>query len=326
LSNFAEQVRQGAPISGSRFGRDTLLEIRSPLTSRPVPPRVPEGPRVVQAFISRHRSFFLLLAVLMMQLVLLSVQVTRDRSVPLAKVWAVSALAPVELVLRGVADTLTGAWMAVRDLGHAQQTEHELSARLASDDAEIRDLSLKAAENDRLRALLDFKAHSGYSTVAAEVIGSSPGETLNALLIDKGTDAGLMTDFPVVTPEGVAGKIVAVYPHSAQVLLITDSGAGAGVLLEQSRVQGVLKGSGRGLCRLEYVMNDATVAPGDKVLTSGLDRVFPKGLPVGTVIKADDGNIYKNVVVKPLAALDRLEAVLVVISKQATPEEAQARH
>jgi rod shape-determining protein MreC len=326
LSNFAEQVRQGAQFSGSRFARDTLLEVRSPLTSRPVPPRVPEGPQVVQAFISRHRSFFVLLAVLMAQLVLLSVQVTRDRSVPLAKVWAVSALAPAELVLRGVADGLTGVWAAVRDLGRSQRTERELNARLAADDAQIRELSLKGSENDRLRALLDFKAHAPYNSVAAEVIGSSPGESSNAVLIDKGSDAGLMTDFPVVTPDGVAGKVVAVYPHSAQVLLITDAAAGAGVLLEQSRVQGVLKGSGRALCRLEYVMNDATVSPGDKVVTSGMDRVFPKGLPVGTIVKADDGNIYKNVVVKPFVALDRLEAVLVVVSKQPTPEEAQARH
>jgi rod shape-determining protein MreC len=312
LSKFADQVRH-----------DILLEIRSPLTARPVPPRVPEAPQVVQAFISQHRSFFILLTVLMAQLVLLSVQVTRDRNVPLAKVWAVSTFAPVERGLRGASDGIEGAWTAVRDLGHQEQNERDLNGRLAADEYEIRELSAKASENDRLRSLLAFKTHAGYSTVAAEVIGSSPGENSNAILIDKGTDAGLMADFPVVTPDGVAGKIVAVYGHSAQVLLITDPAAGAGALLEQSRVQGVLKGAGRGLCRLDYVMNDSAVSPGDKVVTSGLDRVFPKGLPIGTVVEAKDGNIYKNVIVKPAVALNQLEAVLVVVSKPSEPDEAR---
>jgi len=322
LNKFADEVRQGAYFSESR-GHDTLLEIRSPLTARPVPPRVPEAPQVVQAFISQHRSFFILLAVLMAQVVLLSVQVTRDRNVPLAKVWAVSTLAPVERGLRSGVDGISGAWTAVRDLGHAEQNERELNTRLATDEAEIRELSAKASENDRLRSLLDFKTHAGYSTVAAEVIGSSPGENSNTVLIDKGTDAGLRADFPVVTADGVAGKIVAVYGHSAQVLLITDPAAGAGALLDQSRVQGVLKGEGRGLCRLDYVMNDNAVSAGDKVVTSGLDRVFPKGLPIGTVVEAKDGNIYKNVIVKPAVALNQLEAVLVVVSKPSAPEEAR---
>jgi rod shape-determining protein MreC len=159
--------------------------------------------------------------------------------------------------------------------------------------------------------------------VAAEVIGSSPGENSNTILIDKGTDAGLRADLPVVTADGVAGKIVAVYGHSSQVLLITDPAAGAGALLDQRRVQGVLKGEGRGLCRLDYVMNDNAVSPGDKVVTSGLDRVFPKGLPIGTVVEAKDGNIYKNVIVKPAVALNQLEAVLVVVSEASAPEEAR---
>lgn len=310
----------------SGAARDTLLEIRSPESSRPVPPRAPEAPQVVQAFISRHRPFFTLLAVLVAQLVLLSVQVTRDRSMPLAKVWAVSAFAPFERSLRGLADAAGAAWAAIRDLGHAEQNKRELSARLAADQAEIRELSEKASENGRLRALLEFKAHAPYSTVAAEVIGSSPGDGSNAVLIDKGTDAGLTTDAPVVTPEGVAGKIVAVYSHSAQVLLITDPAAGAGGLLEKDRVQGVLKGAGRGLCRLDYIMNDTAVEPGELVLTSGLDRVFPKGLPIGRVVSASDGNIYRNVLVKPIVALDRLEDVLVVVSKPTAREEANSRN
>jgi rod shape-determining protein MreC len=128
----------------------------------------------------------------------------------------------------------------------------------------------------------------------------------------------------VVTPDGVAGKIIAVYPQSAQVLLITDPSSGAGSLLQDNRIQGVLKGTGRGLCKLDYVMNEDAVSPGDRVVTSGLDQIFPKGLPLGTVVKVGEGNIYKEIVVKPAVALDRLEEVLVVTSKPAAPEEARS--
>jgi rod shape-determining protein MreC len=297
-----------------KLASDTLLEIRSPLTTRPVPPRAPEAPEVVQAFISHHRAFFTLLGVLLAQLVLLSVQITRQPGAPLARRWAVSAMAPFERSLRGLADVVGGVWTAAGDLPHAGQRDRDLSLRLANDEIRIRDLAEQASENSRLRALLELRTRLPYATVSAEVIGSSPGQGSNAVVIDKGSDSGLLPDEAVITPEGVAGKIVTVYPHTAQVLLISDPAAGAGALIEKSRTQGVLKGQGGGLCRLEYIMNNDGVAAGDVVLTSGLDRVFPKGLALGTVTKAGSGNIYKTVVVQPAVAIDRLEEVLVVTS------------
>jgi len=318
--------RHRAPFGEARLGRDSLLELRSPEAPQPVPPRAREGPEVVQAFISRHRPFFVLAGVLACQFVLLSFQITRSRNEPVAKVWAVTALAPFERALRGVADVAGGAWQGLRSVTRAEHQNAELKAEVALDQAQIRSLSDDASENRRLRALLDFRPRLPYSTVAAEVIGSSPGEGSKTVLIDKGADAGLSTDFPVVTPDGVAGKIVALYPHSAQVLLVTDPAAGAGGLLANCRAQGVLKGTGQGLARLDYVMNDNAVAPGEPVVTSGLDQVFPKGLLLGTVVKVTDGNIYKNILVKPAASLDRLEDVLVVVVKRPVPEEAKARH
>jgi rod shape-determining protein MreC len=293
---------------------DTLLEIRSPLATRPVPPRSPEAPELVQAFISRHRPFFTLLVVLLAQLVLLSVQITRQHNAPLARRWAVSAVAPFERSLRGLADAAGGFWSAAHDLTHNGQRNHDLGLRLAADEIQIRDLTEEAAENGRLRALLELKTHLPDATASAEVIGSSPGQGSNAVVIDKGADSGLAPDQAVITPEGVAGKVVTVYAHTAQVLLISDPAAGAGALVEKTRAQGVLKGQGAGLCRLDYIMNDDAVAPGDRVLTSGLDRVFPKGLALGTVAKVASGNIYKHVVVRPAVSLDRLEEVLVVTS------------
>jgi rod shape-determining protein MreC len=149
--------------------------------------------------------------------------------------------------------------------------------------------------------------------VAAEVIATSPGEASTAIFIDKGTDAGLTSDLAVITPAGVVGKTIAVFSHTAQVLLITDPASGVAGTLERSRVQGILKGGALNLCQVHYVMNEAPVSVGEMVLTSGLDQIYPKGLPVGSVIQTAEGNIYKNVTVAPAAALDRLETVLVVL-------------
>lgn len=300
-----------------------MLELMSPESGRPVAPRPPEGPEAMQAFVARHRPFFILIALLAAQFLLLSFQITRNSNVRLIKVWAADALDPFERSLRGVADGATLSWRVTGGLWHAQKQNEELNVKLVTAESQIQQLSEQAAETQRLRALLDFKSHLPFQTVAAEVIASSPGENSNAVFIGKGADSGLTTDLAVITPEGVAGKLIAVFPHTAQVLLITDPSSGVGSLFQSTRVQGVLKGEGNGLCRLDYVMNEEKVAAGETVLTSGLDQIFPKGLPLGTVVNVGDGNIYKNVAVKPAAALDRLEDVLVVLKPVPNQQEAR---
>ena len=322
MSNLSSQGSRGY-LSSAKIGRESVLEIRSPESARPVAPRTPEAPQVVQAFIYRHRPFFVLVGVLLAQLMLLSAQITRSRNESVAKVWAETALSPFERSLRGLADVIGGVWHGLRDVTVAEQQNRELRAQLAAGETRIQQLSEESAENERLRTLLDYKARAPYSTVAAEVIGSSPGEGSSTVLIDKGSDYHFSADLAVITPDGAAGKLTAVFPHTAQVLLLTDAAAGAGGMLDKSRAQGVLKGLGRGTCRLDYLMNGEAVTAGDLVVTSGLDQVFPKGLPIGRVLKVSEGNIYKNIVVKPAVALDRLEEVLVVIPGASTPEEAK---
>ena len=203
-----------------------------------------------------------------------------------------------------------------------QQENQELRAQLISAQSHILQLSEQAAESVRLRALVDFKNQLPFQTVAAEVIASSPGENSNAIFIGKGSDAGLTSDLAVITPEGVLGKTIAVFSNSSQVLLLTDPSSGVGVMLEKTRVQGVLKGDSPNLCLVRYIMNQESVAPGEGVLTSGLDQIFPKGLRVGTVVGASAGNIYKKVEVKPAADLSRLETVLVVLKPTAIEQRA----
>jgi rod shape-determining protein MreC len=298
-----------------------MFDPNSPESGAPAQPVTREGPHM-QAFIARHRAFFILAAVLVVQLLLLSFQITRNHDVRLIRVWAVALVDPFQRSLRGITDISVGAWRTYRNLLHAQQENQELRTQLVSAQSQLQQLSEQGVESLRLRALLEFKNQLPFQTVAAEVIASSPGENSNAIFIGKGLDSGLTSDLAVITPEGVVGKTIAVFSQSSQVLLLTDPSSGVGVMLEKTRVQGVLKGDSQNLCLVRYIMNEEPVSSGEVVLTSGLDQIFPKGLRVGTVAGTSAGNIYKNVEVKPAADLSRLETVLVVLKPNSIQQQA----
>ena len=298
-----------------------MFDPNSPELTASTQPVTREGPDM-QAFIARHRPVFILAAVLLAQLLLLSLQITRNRDVRLIRVWAVAAIDPFQRSLRGIMDISLGAWRTYGSLLRAQQENQELHTELVSAQSQIQQLSEQGAESLRLRTLLEFKNQLPFQTVAAEVIASSPGENSNAIFIGKGADEGLTSDLAVITPQGIVGKTIAVFSHSSQVLLLTDPSSGVGVMLEKTRVQGVLKGDSQNLCLIRYIMNEEPVSSGEAILTSGLDQIYPKGLRVGTVVRTSAGNIYKNVEVKPAADLNRLETVLVVLKPNSIQQQA----
>ncbi len=310
-----------------RGGAVMVFDPHSSDSTRAERPPERAAPEKLQTFVAKHSAFFLLLGVMVAQLLVLSAQVTHNHKARLIQVWAVAVLDPFERALHGIADVTVGSWRAYRGLWHAQEQNRELQAQLVKARSEILQLSEQAGEARRLRELLEFRTRLPFQTVAAEVLAASPGETSKAIYIDKGTDAGLAPDLAVITPAGIVGKIIAVFPHSSQVLLITDTSSGAAATIEQNRVQGIVKGTGQNICEMRYVMNETQVAVGDTILTSGLDQVYPKGLPVGSVTQVGEGNIYKTIKVTPATALDRLETVLVVL-KPASQElqAAQTTH
>ncbi|MGH9430102.1 MAG: rod shape-determining protein MreC [Terriglobia bacterium] len=289
---------------------------------RPPAPRTREAPEIMQAFVARHVPFFVLIAVLMAQFLLLSFQITRNHNVRLIEFWAVSVFDPFERSVLGLTDAAFGAIDHFRSLWSVQQQNQQLQTELAAAHAEVQQLSEQASENDRLRTLLNFKKQLPYETVAAEVIAASPGVNSSAVFIDKGSDAGLTTDLPVITPQGVVGKTIAVFSRTSQVLLVTDAASGVGSMLAGSRIQGILKGGERNLCTLDFIMNDESLSPGTLVLTSGLDRIYPKGLLLGRVVSEGNGNIYKRIDVRPAAAMDHLEDVLVILKSSVTEQAA----
>ncbi|MGH9757663.1 MAG: rod shape-determining protein MreC, partial [Candidatus Acidiferrales bacterium] len=180
-----------------------------------------------------------------------------------------------------------------------------------------RELEAQAAEAQHLEILLNFhQAHPETPMLAAQVIGASADPISRTIVINCGERDHVRRNLAVITPDGVVGKIVEVLPSTSQVQLINDKDSGVGALFAVSRTQGVVKGSGGPDPRMEYVVNDEKVQPGELILTSGEDRIFPKGLPIGTVEKATPGNPFQTILVKPAVRLDRLEDVIVLLTMQ----------
>ena len=255
----------------------------------------------------------------------LAVQVKRPAQqgdTRLIRVWAVSAITPLEKAVIGTQNFFYGAWHNYVYLRGVRRENRELRAQLDQMKLEQVRMREDAEMARRIQSLLAFKEQHIDSTVAAQVIGTSGSDQSRVLYIDKGSSDGIHTDMAVITPNGIVGKVVQVFPDSAQVLSINDQLSGVGVMLQNTRLQGILRGASNGATTVQYVMADERVVPGEELVTSGGDRIFPKGLPVGKVIDVSPGkDLFLNIRVLPSARLDRLEEVLVVTKVTEKPPD-----
>jgi rod shape-determining protein MreC len=282
----------------------------------------------VENILSRHRNVTILVAVLFAEVIGLGVQVKRNsdtESTRLIRVWTVGAVTPLEKAFVATTSGVKGTWRDYFYLRGVRSENRELQQQIQQLQLEQVRLREDASQARRLQLLLGFKEQFISRTVAAQVIGSSGTDLSRSVYIDKGSKDGIQPDMAVITSEGVVGKVLKVFSGSSQVLLINDPSSGVGAILQKSRLQGVVKGSPAGETMLEKVMSDEQVEAGEAVLTSGGDRIFPKGLPIGTVMKVKPGaELFLNIRLKPAADLARLEEVLVITKldeRQPTVEE-----
>lgn len=285
----------------------------------------------MESFFARYRNLMVLLAVLVAQIAGLAVQVRRTEGghnslnaqdgsgVRLIRYWAESLVAPPERLIHGAKLGIENLWSGYIDLRQTQQQNRDLQQTVDRLRLEQAELLEDAQQGQRLEQLLGFEQRYIYSTVPAQVFGSSGSDQARVFYIDKGASDGLKRDMPVITADGIVGKVRDVFPHTAQVLAIDDQTSGAGVILETTRIRGVLKGNAAGQLEIVGLMADERIKPGEKVLTAGGDLIFPRGLPVGTVKKVvpdPERDSFIDVMVTPAAHLDRLDEVLVITSTQ----------
>ena len=269
----------------------------------------------MESVLKRHLNLIVLAGVLLAQIIGLAAQVKRPGeagSVRLIRLWAVSALTPFERAVFGTGRAVRGAWNEYIDLRGVRSQNDELRAEVQRLRLEQLRISEDTAQARRLQALLGFKEKFVSDTLPAQVISTTGSEFSRGIYIDKGSRDGVKPDMPVITPDGIVGKVYRVYPTSSLVLEINDPSSGAGVILQQSRLQGVVKGTPDGEVTVRNIMADEGVQAGERVLTSGGDRVFPKGLPVGTVTRVSPSGTFLSITVRPAAQLDKIEEVLVV--------------
>ena len=285
----------------------------------------------MESIFVRYRNLFVLLALLVAQIIGLATQVRRsgagrmtydpgDRSgVRLIRLWANALVSPPERVVEWSKMGASSIWENYFNLRHVRQQNKDLQETVDRLRLEQAALMEDARQGQRLQALLNFQEKYLYSTIPAQVIGASGSEQSWVFYLDKGSDAGLRRDMAVITANGIVGKVREVFPHSAQVLAINDQTSGAGVILEKTRIRGILRGNAAGRPQIVGILADQRIQPGEPVLTAGGDQIFPRGLPVGTVAKVvrdPDRDGFIQVIVKPAANLNQLDEVLVITSME----------
>lgn len=265
---------------------------------------------------SRQRPLVLLVAVILAQVLLLAFQIKRGQDVRLVRVWSTDLLTPPQRAGTFLLSKIDGAWFGYIDLRSTRAENKRLADEVGRLRLQNQELESQAAEAGRLAKLLGFRqANADAPMLAAEVIGANADSNSQTIFINRGERDGVRRNMAVVTPDGVVGKIFEAFPHTAQVLLITDRESGVGGLLADTRTHGVVKGTAGPLLWMDYVSAAEKVPAGELILTSGEDKIFPKDLPIGTVASTKTGFPFQAIELDPAAHLNRLEEVLVLLTE-----------
>ena len=264
--------------------------------------------------LSRYRNVTVLALVIFAQLILLGYQVKSNQDIRLIRVWAVTAVTPIAKVIdtvRGGTVDSVGRYVNLHNLADENKQLGKEVGRLKLENQYLKS-ELRSA--DRAVALGAFQARNPSKTLPARVIGLSTSASSRVVFIDRGSMGGVMRGMAVITPDGIVGKVIAAYPTASQVLLLTDPTFAAGVISQKHRVRGTLVGLGQtSKCMVDYIQNEEKVETGEWFYTTGDDGVFPKGLPVGTVASAQQGQQDQLVYLAPSGLQGGLEEVLVIL-------------
>jgi rod shape-determining protein MreC len=264
---------------------------------------------------SQFRKIFLPVLIFLLALSLISASLHTSEKMSFFEALVVEVTAPVQKVVSAVINGIGSTWRGYFHLV-GQQRENEVLKR------ELQELKLQLNKyresdlaNKRLRALLNFKTSIATPLLPAEVVAFDPSGWFQTILIDKGSNDGLVRDMAVVSAAGLVGRVIGVSRHYAKVILILDSNSAVDALIQRSRARGVLVGVGRDRCLLKYVQRNEDVQVGDQVVSSGMGGVFPKGLLLGVVQEVVRGNsgLFQRVEVNPIVDFSRLEEVMVVV-------------
>lgn len=268
----------------------------------------------------KPRPLLVLLPLLVGHLALLSVQVkdVQGQSLLLRSFWQV--ISPLLLASHSVEHVLVESWDEYVDLRNLRSENSGLRKQIAS-------LKLKALENRsllqsaaRLRSILKLGERLPFKYRVAQVISRSSSFLSFTIMLNRGSYDGVEVDNPVITLEGIVGRIITVFQHTSEVQVLLDLDAAAGAMLSRTRVQGILKGTGGPLLKLNYLLNQEDVQLGDLIVTSSLDSIYPKDFPLGKVVRVGFGEAgFKEIDVLPMVKFNRIEEVFILLKPSSAP-------
>ena len=265
------------------------------------------------------RSHFLLGGLVLAHLVLISRQVERTGGASLLGQTVFAVLSPFQRVVGTGVGTVLATWSGYVDLRHVYRENQDLRGRVATLEMELQRQQDRVREADRLREIADVKPVLPFETLLAQVIATDGVPWYRTVTLNRGKEDGVALNAPVISATGVVGRVIATGPHAAKVQLLLDHESGLGVRIERSRITGVVSGQAGfadhvgNLLAMKFVPVLADVVVGDVVVTSGLDRMFPKGLMVGRVQSVKSGSgLFKEILVAPSAHFERLEELMVI--------------
>jgi len=272
----------------------------------------------------RQRTGYLLIAVTVGHIILISAQVNTERGVPVLESVTFGTFAEVQRAASSVIGSVRASWGGYFALQEVHRENERLQQELAQLRIGLQQERALAQQSRTLEQLLELRGRTPLMTTGAAVIGSGASPDFRTITIDKGTADGLRPDMAVIAPAGVVGRIITPSARAAKVQLLIDRNAGAAALVERSRAQGVVEGTGGNL-RMNYVSGTADLKVGDVLVTSGIEGIYPKGFVIGQIESIERGaGEFSSIVIRPAVDFSSLEAVLVVLTPPAAADDEDA--
>jgi rod shape-determining protein MreC len=266
----------------------------------------------------RQRTGWLFMAVTVVHIILISAQVNTRRGVPMLEEATFGVFAEVQRATTSVVGGVQDSWQNYFALQQVRSENEQLQQEVARLRVQMQQERALAQQSRSLQELLDLRSSLEIDTTGANVIGAGASAEFRTMTLDKGTGAGLRPDMAVISPSGVVGRVIMPTARASKLQLLIDRNAAAGALVERSRAQGVVVGTGTDLLRMDYVSGTADVKVGDRVVTSGIDGIYPKGFVIGQIESIERGpGEFNGIIVRPAVDFSVLESVLVVMTPPA---------
>ena len=262
----------------------------------------------------RQRTGWLFMGVTVAHIILISAQVNTRTGVPMLEAATFGTFAEVQRATTSVVGGVQDTWSNYFALQQVRGENEQLKAEMAQLRVQMQQERALAQQSRELQKLLALRSSLQVDTTAANVIGAGASAEFRTMTLDKGTAEGLKADMAVISPDGVVGRVILPTSRAAKLQLLIDRNAAAGAMIERTRAQGLAMGTGSGM-RLDYVSGTADVKAGDRVVTSGIDGIYPKGFVIGQIQSVERGaGEFKEIIVRPTVDFTALESVLVVLT------------